>query len=151
MVLEEGLDTSELPETLKEDFDQLNRLEGQYRVTSILMEAIDLEDKSPRKGPQCGFCNVKEEAEKMKPVVKHYKPMTTLSKVEVGSAMYKKGIRWTECMETFGRTDLTYMVLDHITIVFMIILIVFPIALVMIIFARCSGTRSTRTPRVQRA
>ena len=65
--------------------------------------------------------------------------------------MYQKGIRWTECMETFGRTDLTYMVLDHITIVFMIILIVFPIALVMIIFARCSGTRSTRTPRVQRA
>ena len=24
--------------------------------------------------------------------------------------MYKEGIRWTECMETFGRTDITYMV-----------------------------------------
>ena len=80
-MLEEGLDTSGLPETLKEDFNQLNRLEGQYRVTSILMEVVDLEDISPRKGSPCGFCNVKEEAEKMKPVVKHYKPMTTLSKV----------------------------------------------------------------------
>ena len=81
MVLEEGLDMSRLPETLKEDFDQLDRLEGQYRVTSILMEVIDLEDLSPRKGPPCSFCNVKEEAEKMKMIVEHYKPMTTLSKV----------------------------------------------------------------------
>ena len=81
MVLEERLDMSRLPETLKEDFDQLDQLEGQYRVTSILMEVIDLEDLSPRKGPPCSFCNVKEEAEKMKMIVEHYKPMTTLSKV----------------------------------------------------------------------
>ena len=106
MVLEEGLDTSELPETLKADFDQLNRLEGQYRVTSILMEAIDLEDKSPRKGPQCGFCNVKEEAEKMKPVVKHYKPMTTLSKVilsELSQFLEMKQEFVLSCLETRTR------------------------------------------------
>ena len=46
--------------------------------------------------------------------------MTLLSKVEVGSAMYKEGIRWTECMETFGRTDITYMVIDYLLIFFMI-------------------------------
>ena len=65
--------------------------------------------------------------------------------------MYKEGIRWTECMETFGRTDLSYMVVDHILIVFMIIPIVFMITLVMIIFARCSATRSTRTASWQTA
>ena len=72
---------SRLPETLKEDFERLDRLEGQYRVTSILMEVVNLDDLSPRKGPPCGFCNVKEEAEKMKTIVEQYKPMTTLSKV----------------------------------------------------------------------
>ena len=34
--------------------------------------------------------------------------------------MYKEGIRWTECMETFGRTDITYMVLDYNLNIFMI-------------------------------
>ena len=34
--------------------------------------------------------------------------------------MYKEGIRWTECMETFGRTDITYMVLDYIINILMI-------------------------------
>ena len=61
MVLEEGLDISSLPDTLKEDFEQLNQLEGQYRV-----EAVDL---ITRKGPTCGFCNVKEETEKKKTFV----------------------------------------------------------------------------------
>ena len=84
MVLEEGLDISRLPKTLKDDFDHLDKLEGQYRVTSIHMEVIDLEDSKPSNGPQCGFCNVKEEAEKMKMIVEHYKPMTKFSKVEVG-------------------------------------------------------------------
>ena len=39
-----------------------------------------------------------------------------LYKVEVGSAMYKKGIRWTEYMESesIGKHDLKYMVLDFI-------------------------------------
>ena len=58
--------------------------------------------------------------------------------------MYKKGIRWTECMETFGRTDLSYMVLGHISIVFMF-------TLLMLIFGRCSGTLLTRTPSWQTA
>ena len=84
MVLEEGLDISRLPKTLKDDFDQLDKLEGQYQVTSIHMEVIDLEDSKPSNGPRCGFCNVKEEAEKMKMIVEHYKPMTKFSKVEVG-------------------------------------------------------------------
>ena len=86
---------SRLPETLKEDFDQLDRLEGQYRVTSILMEVIDMEDLSPRKGPPCSFCNVKEEAEKMKMIVEHYKPMTTLSTVIL-----------TDCLDT-GATEIS--------------------------------------------
>ena len=42
----------------------------------------------------------------------------TLYKVEVGSARYKEGIRWTECIRTFGlghgKTDETHMVLDYI-------------------------------------
>ena len=29
----------------------------------------------------------------------------TLYKVEVGSALYKEGIRWTESMRVMGRTD----------------------------------------------
>ena len=42
----------------------------------------------------------------------------TLYKVEVGSARYREGIRWTECIKTFGfghgKTDETHMVLDYI-------------------------------------
>ena len=38
----------------------------------------------------------------------------TLYKVEVGSARYKEGIRWTECVETFGETVITHMVLHYI-------------------------------------
>ena len=71
--------------------------------------------------------------------------------MELGSAMYKEGIRWTECMETFGRTDLSYMVLHHILIIFMVILIVFMITLVMIIFTRCLATPSARTTTWQPA
>ena len=80
MVLEEGLNINSLPETLKEDFDQLNRLVGEYRVTSYHMEVFDLEDLSPRKGPPCSFCNVKALAEMMKRAVRH-DPMITVAKV----------------------------------------------------------------------
>ena len=69
VVLEEGLDISSLPDTLKEGFKQLNRLEGQYRVTSVLIEDVYLEDLRTRIGPTCGFCNVKEETEKKKTFV----------------------------------------------------------------------------------
>ena len=66
---------SGLPEALREDFEKLDQLEGQYRVTTIRMEVVD------GKGPLCPFCFVKEEAEEMKKMVEQYKPMTTLSKV----------------------------------------------------------------------
>ena len=80
MVLEEGLDISSLPETLKEDFEQLDQLEGQYRVTGMLAE--DLEDLSPGKGsPPCGFCNTKDLAKYWTQFVENYKPMITFSKV----------------------------------------------------------------------
>ena len=73
---------SRLPETLKEDFDQLDRLEGQYRVTSYHMEVFDLEDLSPRKGPPCGFCNYIEKAENVeREFVEQIKARVTLSKV----------------------------------------------------------------------
>ena len=72
---------SELPETLKEDFDQMERLEGQYRVTNFLIEVADLGDLSPRIGRPCGLCNVKEKAERMKKIVKDCKTMTNISKV----------------------------------------------------------------------
>ena len=81
VVLEEGLDTSGLPETLKEDFNELDRLEGQYRVTSCLVEIFNLEDLSPRKGPPCGFCNTEEKTKKRTKIVENLKPMTTFSKV----------------------------------------------------------------------
>ena len=70
---------SELPQTLKEDFDQLDRLEGQYLVTSFIVEVVDLKCLSPRKG--CGFCTGKEVAEEMKTIMEAFKPMITLSKV----------------------------------------------------------------------
>ena len=77
MVLEEGLDISSLPDTLKEDFDQLDRLEGQYRVTSCITEDVDLEDLSQ----PCGFCNAKGETERIMKIMEDYKPMITVSKV----------------------------------------------------------------------
>ena len=80
--------------------------------------------------PPCGFCNVKEETKKRTKIVEEYKPIFTLSKVnlsfryvlpisyfktitgflmtlykvEVGSTLYKKGIRWTEGLKTFCET-----------------------------------------------
>ena len=103
---------SSLPETLKEDFNQLDRLQGQFRVTSFLIEVVDVFDLSSRKGPPCGFCNVKEEMEMLKTLVEQQKPMITFSKVEVGSALYKEGIRWTETGQ--ADTSMTsYMVLGH--------------------------------------
>ena len=74
MVFEEGLDKSGLPETLKEDFNQLDQLEGQYRVTTILKEVVD------RKGPPCPFCDVQEEL-RLKQYVEQHRPIITLSKV----------------------------------------------------------------------
>ena len=136
MVFEEGLDKSRLPEALKEDLNQLDRLEGQFRMTTTHMEIVD------RKGPLCPICDLKEEmkTDSMKQFVEQYKPITTLSKVilsgiatlrycdvfyqsllkvEVGSEMYKKGIRWTEfCqMEPFTtdvESEMKFMVLDYI-------------------------------------
>ena len=45
-----------------------------------------------------------------------HESLMRLYKVEVGSAMHKKGIRWTEYMESesIGKHDLKYMVLDFI-------------------------------------
>ena len=70
-----------LPETLKEDLKKVDRLEGQYRVTSFLMEEVDLEASIPRRGPLCAYCNVKNEAERQKTILEYYKSMTTFSKV----------------------------------------------------------------------
>ena len=84
VVLEEGLDISNLPETLKKDFEKVNQLEGQFRLTRVLMEAVDLGELSPRKAPPCSFCNVKKQAEEMNETLFSYeriKPTKTLTKV----------------------------------------------------------------------
>ena len=77
MVFEEGLDKSGLPETLREDFNQLEKLEGQYRETTVHIEVVD------RKGPLCRFCDFKEETktDNMKEYVEEDQTITTLSKV----------------------------------------------------------------------
>ena len=52
----------------------------------------------------------------------------TLYKVEVGSALYKEGIRWTESIRQFGRTwqDRTHsMVLHYKLAISLIILMLF--------------------------
>ena len=86
MVFEEGLDMGGLPETLKEDFEKVDRLEGQYRVTSFLFEDVNLEDESPRKGPPCVRCSVKGAVESIKKTfVEKYNPMIRLSKVTVSN------------------------------------------------------------------
>ena len=77
-MFEEGLDRSRLPETLREAFDQLDQLEGAYRVTNVI---ADLEDSSPGKGPPCRFCNPKHVAKRMANIVEKYKPTITMSKV----------------------------------------------------------------------
>ena len=79
VVLDRGLDMSGLPETLKEDFKQLKRVEGHYRVTGCITE--DLEDLSPGKDPSCGFCNANNLAKYLTEMVEYYNPMITLSKV----------------------------------------------------------------------
>ena len=56
-----GFDMSGLPETLKEDFEKLDRLEGRYRVTSFHIEVVNLDDLSPRKRAPCNFCINEEE------------------------------------------------------------------------------------------
>ena len=82
MVLAERLDISSLPETLRGDFKQLNRLEGQYRWTSYLVEVFNWEDSSPIKSQSCSFCiNAKEEGEKGMKFVEDYKPLTRFYKV----------------------------------------------------------------------
>ena len=51
----------------------------------------------------------------------------SLFKVELGSALYKKGVRWTECLESerIGKYAMQHMVLDHIhTISRMVMLII---------------------------
>ena len=88
MVFEEGLDISSLPEALKEDFKKLDQLEGQYRLTSVLMEAADLLELSPRKGPQCSFCGVKKQAERMNELVEKFRLMKTLSKVSLSCDLF---------------------------------------------------------------
>ena len=110
VVLEEGLDISSLPDTLKEDFNLLDRLEGEYRVTSFLPEAVGLEDLSARIGPPCNFCNLKEKSEERKTVVEQFKPTITMSKVKLGSPLYKEGSGW---IETSGRAVLNCMILGH--------------------------------------
>ena len=77
MVLEEGLDISSLPATLKEDFEKLDRLEGQFRGTNILTKVVNLEDLRP---PCAKEVKAKSESVK-KSFVEHCRPMITLSKV----------------------------------------------------------------------
>ena len=81
MVLEKGLAIRSLPKTLREDFKQLDRLEGRFKVTGYLVEDVDLKDSNPRNGPSCGFCDAKEEAERKRMITEDYKPTAVFSKV----------------------------------------------------------------------
>ena len=74
-MLEKGLNMSSLPETLKEDFDQLVRLEGHYWVTSFFTEELeDLEDLRP-----CDKCDVEKQVKHGAKTIKKIKPMITFS------------------------------------------------------------------------
>ena len=88
MVLEEGLDISNLPETLKKDFEKLNQLEGKFRLTRVLMEAVDLGELSPRKAPPCSFCDVKKQADEMNEMVEQFQMVKTLSKVILSAILW---------------------------------------------------------------
>ena len=59
--------------------------------------------------------------------------MMMLPKVEVGSAMYKEGVRWTESMQSFGLPDIRSqsMVIDYILTIsiFMLFMMTFMITL----------------------
>ena len=59
--------------------------------------------------------------------------MMMLPKVEVGSAMYKEGVRWTESMQSFGLPDIRSqnMVIDYILTIsiFMVFMMTFMITL----------------------
>ena len=81
VVLEDGLDISSLPGTLKEDFNQLVQLEGWYRVTGLIMEDVDLEDLSPGRALSCGFCDSKAATERISKILVDKKMMYRLSKV----------------------------------------------------------------------
>ena len=63
-------------------------------------------------------------------------------KVEVGSALYKRGIRWTEYMESeiIGKHDFQYMVLDFILTISMVILMILNRTTTMLILVIMSQT-----------
>ena len=107
MVLEEGLDISSLPETLKEDFDSLDRLKGRYRVTDFLVEDVASENLSPRKGPPCSFCTAKQETEKGMKITEDFKPTATFSKVILIS-IYKVKTRTDIAQGGGGVADVHY-------------------------------------------
>ena len=110
VVLEEGLDTSGLPETLKEDFYELDKLEGRYKVTSFLTEDVNVEDLSLREGPPCFFCNAKRYNDGWAELVENNKTMITLSKVD-----HRNGMSYIECMESesIGKHNGQCIVLGH--------------------------------------
>ena len=108
MAVQEKLDLTVLPENLRDELDLIDHLEGRYRITSYLQDAVaDINNLAPRKSPLC-HQNRHDLAEKLE----REKPVMVVKKVNPGSKMYKMGIRWTSSIDILGKkTEMTYMVL----------------------------------------
>ena len=109
MAVQEKLDLTVLPENLRDELDLIDQLEGRYRITSYLQDAVaDMNNLAPRKSPPCHQTR-HDLAEKLE----REKPVMVVKKVNPGSKMYKMGIRWTSCIaiRDIHKAELTCMVL----------------------------------------
>ena len=78
------------------DFGQVDELEGRYLVSSVV-QAIT---HSKEHGAPCS--HKKYDNERKKEQLDRLKPILVVTKVEVGSAMYRQGFRWTSYIDSNG-------------------------------------------------
>ena len=78
------------------DFGQVDKLEGRYLVSSVVQEIT----YSKEHGAPCS--HKKYDNERKKEQLDRLKPILVITKVDVGSAMYRQGYRWTQYINSNG-------------------------------------------------
>ena len=78
------------------DFGQIDELEGRYLLSSIVQEMTYSKDQ----GAPCPHKKFDRETKKKQ--VDRMKPIVVINKVDKGSVMYRRGIRWTSYIDSNG-------------------------------------------------
>ena len=105
VIFEKALDHNRLPESIKDEFDLLNQLEGRYLLTNVIKEVTSLEGKGPCR-------HAKSDIEMTKKQIVLNKPIAVFTKEKEGSEYYRQGIRWTQRNYVGNKqTDIIHMVL----------------------------------------